>query len=108
MNSFNHYSLGSVGRWLYQSVAGIDTDNTEVGFKKILIKPNPGEGITYVSASYKSINGLIKSHWETNGTEFVLKVKNIKFVLISLGIEVIPKFLSFRLQFLPIRERALI
>jgi alpha-L-rhamnosidase len=75
MNSFNHYSLGSVGRWLYQSVAGIDTDNTEVGFKKILIKPHPGEGITYVSASYKSINGLIKSHWETNGTEFVLKVK---------------------------------
>ncbi len=75
MNSFNHYSLGSIGRWLYQSVAGIDTDNNEVGFKNILIKPHPGEGITYVSASYKSINGLINSHWETNGTEFVLKVK---------------------------------
>jgi alpha-L-rhamnosidase len=75
MNSFNHYSLGSVGRWLYQSMAGIDTDNIEVGFKKILIKPHPGEGITYVSAAYKSINGLIKSHWETNGTEFVFKVK---------------------------------
>ncbi len=59
MNSFNHYSLGSVGRWLYQSV----------------IKPHPGEGLTYVSAVFKSINGLIKSHWETNGTEFVLKVK---------------------------------
>ncbi len=110
MNSFNHFTFGSIGRWLYQSVAGIDTDNTEVGFKKILIKPNPGEGITYVSAAYKSINGLIKSHWETNGTEFVLKVKNIKFVLISLGFEVliIPEFLSYRLQFLPIRERPLI
>jgi len=74
MNSFNHYSLGSVGRWLYQSVAGIDTDNTEVGFKKVVIKPHPGEGLTYVTASYKSINGLITTHWETKGTEFDLKV----------------------------------
>ena len=26
MNSFNHYSLGSVGEWLYRYVAGIDVD----------------------------------------------------------------------------------
>ena len=26
MNSFNHYSLGSVGEWLFESVAGIDLD----------------------------------------------------------------------------------
>jgi alpha-L-rhamnosidase len=75
LSSFNHYALGSVGQWLYQSVAGIDTDNTEVGFKKIVIKPHPGEGLTYVTAEYKSINGLIKTHWETKGTEFDLKVK---------------------------------
>jgi alpha-L-rhamnosidase len=73
-SSFNHYSLGSVGRWLYQSVAGIDTDNIEVGFKRILIKPNPGVGLTFVTAQYKSINGLIKSHWEIKATEFILKV----------------------------------
>jgi len=72
--SFNHYSLGSVGQWLYQSVAGIDTDSTEVGFKKVLIKPNPGEGLTFVKADYKSINGLIKSHWEIVGKQFVLNV----------------------------------
>ncbi|CAG2122798.1 unnamed protein product, partial [Medioppia subpectinata] len=45
MNSFNHYSLGSVGRWLYQSVAGIDTDNEEVGFKRIIIAPKPAAGL---------------------------------------------------------------
>ena len=35
MNSFNHYSLGSVGQWLYQSVAGIDTDPDQPGYKHI-------------------------------------------------------------------------
>ena len=63
MNSFNHYSLGSVGRWLFQSVAGIDTDDKHPGFRKIVIRPHPGEGLSYVNAEYKSIRGLIKSSW---------------------------------------------
>jgi alpha-L-rhamnosidase len=41
MNSFNHYSLGSVGKWMFQSAAGIDTDEGEPGFKKIIIRPMP-------------------------------------------------------------------
>ncbi|CAG2110526.1 unnamed protein product, partial [Medioppia subpectinata] len=74
MNSFNHYSLGSVGRWLYQSVAGIDTDNEEVGFKGIIIAPKPAAGLTSVKAHYPSINGLIGSAWETNGVNITLTV----------------------------------
>ncbi|CAG2178833.1 unnamed protein product, partial [Oppiella nova] len=31
MNSFNHFSLGSIGRFIYQYVAGIDTDDQMVG-----------------------------------------------------------------------------
>ncbi|XP_054157560.1 alpha-L-rhamnosidase-like [Oppia nitens] len=76
MNSFNHYSLGSVGRWLFQSMAGIDTGSqrNEVGFKHILIRPNPGQGLTYVNASYKSINGRIDSSWHTSDKKFTLKI----------------------------------
>jgi len=74
MNSFNHYSLGSVGRWLYQYVAGIDTDENEVGFSKIIIRPNPAKGLTYVRSEYKSINGLIKNSWEIIGNQFVMNV----------------------------------
>ena len=64
MNSFNHYSLGSVGRWLYEHVAGISSDG--VGFKNIIIKPNPGQGLTNVTAQYDSIHGFITSSWTVN------------------------------------------
>ena len=40
MNSFNHYSLGSVGEWLYQSVAGIRA--LEPGYERVLIAPGTG------------------------------------------------------------------
>ena len=64
MNSFNHYSLGSVGRWMYEHVAGIASDG--VGFKNIIIKPNPGQGLTHVTANYDSIHGHITSSWTVN------------------------------------------
>ena len=37
MNSFNHYSLGSVGEWLYRYVAGIDFGAP--GYGRIVIRP---------------------------------------------------------------------
>ncbi len=71
MNSFNHYAFGSVGRWLFDTVAGIDTDGP--GYKKIVIRPRPG-GITHASASYRSINGTIVSDWKLQGDKFRLNV----------------------------------
>ncbi len=64
MNSFNHYSLGSVGQWLYQDVAGIDTDPSQPGYKHILLHPHPGPGLTHVHAAYDSIRGPIRSDWK--------------------------------------------
>jgi len=66
MNSFNHYSLGSVGQWLYQDVAGIDTDPNQPGFKHILLHPHPGNGLTHASATYDSIHGRIASAWKVD------------------------------------------
>jgi alpha-L-rhamnosidase len=63
MNSFNHYSLGSVGQWLYQYAAGIDTDPERPGFAHILIRPRIGLGLTHLRAEYRSIRGLIVSEW---------------------------------------------
>ena len=71
MNSFNHYSFGAVGRWLFGTVAGIDTDGP--GFKKIIIRPRPGE-ITNAKASYDSINGEISTDWVQKGRMFKLNV----------------------------------
>jgi alpha-L-rhamnosidase len=62
MNSFAHYSFGAVARWMFQSVAGIDTDGP--GFKRLIIRPKPGPGLTWVKASYRSLHGLIASEWK--------------------------------------------
>lgn len=71
MNSFNHYAFGSVGRWLFNTVAGIDTDGP--GYKKIVIHPRPG-GITSAKASYESIYGRIVSDWRLKDGTFSLNV----------------------------------
>jgi len=71
MNSFNHYSFGAVGRWLFGTVAGIDTNGP--GYKHIVIDPRPGE-ITHAKASYESIYGRIASDWWFNDGIFTLNV----------------------------------
>lgn len=67
MNSFNHYSLGSCGEWLYQTVAGIDSEGP--AFKRIVIKPVPGGKLNKVKGQLRTIHGLVTSAWSTaNGT----------------------------------------
>jgi len=63
MNSFNHCPLGSVGAWLYSTVAGIDLDPEKPGFRHALICPMPAGGITWARAKLDSIRGSIRSHW---------------------------------------------
>ena len=72
MNSFNHYAFGSIGRWLFGTVAGIDTDGP--GYKRIIIRPMPGGSLDYAKASYKSIYGKIVSDWRIRGGTFNLNV----------------------------------
>jgi len=74
MNSFNHYSLGSVGEWLYASVAGIDLDPSEPGFGRLLLRPRPGGSVTWVKAEYKSIHGPVVSDWKVEGDTLSLEV----------------------------------
>ncbi|OXM87440.1 glycoside hydrolase family 78 protein [Paenibacillus rigui] len=75
MNSFNHYSLGSVGEWMYRYMAGIDVDPAQPGFKHILFQPHPGGKLSSVRASVESGYGLIESAWtlEPEG-RFTLRV----------------------------------
>ena len=74
MNSFNHYSLGSCGQWLCQTVAGIDLDPDQPGFRRIIIRPQPGGPLTHAGATYDSIRGRIASHWRRDGGRLQLAV----------------------------------
>jgi len=75
MNSFNHYSLGSVGEWIASTVAGIDLDPAEPGYKHIVIHPTPGGALTYAKASLDSIHGHIVSDWKIVDGRFELTVE---------------------------------
>jgi alpha-L-rhamnosidase len=74
MNSFNHYSMGSVGEWLYRFVAGIDLDDNAVGYKQIIVHPRPNEGLKFAKGEYLSIHGLIKSQWRREAGKLRLGV----------------------------------
>jgi alpha-L-rhamnosidase len=72
MNSFNHYSLGSVGQWLYEYVSGIRA--AEPGYRHVLIAPEPGE-LEWARATYRSVRGPITSAWRVEGDELRLEVE---------------------------------
>ena len=72
MNSFNHYSLGSVGQWLYEYVGGIRA--AAPGYERVLIAPEPGE-LEWARAEYRSVRGTISSAWRREGDELTLEVE---------------------------------
>ncbi len=74
MNSFNHYSYGAIGDWMYRTVAGIDTAADAPGYKHVLIQPEPGGGLTRASASLQSPYGEIVSAWQLTDADFHLQV----------------------------------
>jgi alpha-L-rhamnosidase len=72
MNSFNHYSLGSVAEWLYEYVAGIRP--ARPGYEQVLIAPNPGP-LEWARATFRSVRGPITSAWRQDGDIFRLEVE---------------------------------
>ena len=74
MNSFNHYSLGSVGEWLYEYVAGIRSDPARSAYRHVLVAPVPGD-LEFARATYASVRGPIASDWRRIGDALHLDVE---------------------------------
>lgn len=71
MNSQNHVMLlGDLLTWFYENLGGIRHHKTDVGFKKIIMKPTVPAGLDFVKASYNSFHGLIKSEWKNDVDRF--------------------------------------
>lgn len=68
MNSFNHYSYGAVGEWLYRVAAGIDSDTEKgAGFGRILLRPAVTERLSFVNCVYNTMRGPVKCCWRREG-----------------------------------------
>jgi alpha-L-rhamnosidase len=72
MNSYNHYAYGAIGDWMYQNIAGIQAG--EAGYKKIIIKPAIGGGLTWAEGGYDCPYGHISSKWKIEGNKLDMTV----------------------------------
>lgn len=73
MTSFNHYAYGAVGRWMVNTVAGLDAASP--GYRQLLIHPIPGGKLTHAEASLQTPYGLASSSWKLSGPRFTLDVE---------------------------------
>lgn len=72
MNSFNHYAYGAIGRWMYDTVAGLALDSDHPGYGHVRIAPQPGGGLTWAKAAIRSIHGPIATGWTLDNGRFTL------------------------------------
>ena len=68
-----HNSFLSIGEWFFSGLAGIAPDAQSPGFRKVLLRPQPVAGVTWVKASYASMYGPIASEWKVEGPLFTLE-----------------------------------
>jgi len=72
--------LTGVGRFFYESIAGIQEPNFygtrefEPGYGHIRIKPRVLGDLTYASASIKTVRGIVCSNWKKTDHSFALDV----------------------------------
>jgi len=72
MNSFNHYAFGAVGDWMYQNVAGLQA--LEPGYRKSLVAPLVGGGLTHAAGSLQTVYGTLSSSWTRTDDALTLDV----------------------------------
>lgn len=72
MNSFNHYSFGAVGAWMYNYSLGIQRDENSPGFKHFILQPEPDPTgkMTYAKGYYDSMYGRIESSWKAGNNDY--------------------------------------
>ena len=75
MNSFNHYSYGAIGDWMYRSVAGIDTYTDQPGYKHIRIMPHIGGDLSFANADLRTYYGTVSSHWKLDHNKIQLDIE---------------------------------
>lgn len=74
MNSFNHYAYGAVGEWLVHFVAGMAPGPEAPGYRHILFRPQPSEGLSSASGSLETPYGKAAISWQTSGRKLVGKL----------------------------------
>jgi alpha-L-rhamnosidase len=72
--SLNHCMLGHVMEWYYGYVGGIRQPAGGIGWKKIIVAPNPG-ALTHAECTVDTPAGRVVSRWRVDGKKFQLEVE---------------------------------
>ena len=72
MTSFNHYALGAIADFLHRVVAGLAP--AEPGYRKILVRPRPGGGLTSAGATLRTPYGEAGVRWTRPADRLVVDV----------------------------------
>ncbi|MDR7187722.1 alpha-L-rhamnosidase [Microbacterium sp. BE35] len=64
MTSFNHYAFGAVADWMHRSIGGIAP--LDPGYRRILVAPQPGGGLTWAEASLETPHGRAAVRWDAD------------------------------------------
>lgn len=75
MNSLNHYAYGAVGDWLYRTVAGLNDDPAEPGYRHVIVRPRPGPGFNFAKATLMTPYGLASSGWRLENGRMTVTVR---------------------------------
>jgi alpha-L-rhamnosidase len=73
MTSFNHYALGAVADWMHRTVAGLAP--AAPGYRRILVRPRPGGGLTHARAGHDTPYGRAEVSWTVTGERLTLHVQ---------------------------------
>lgn len=72
--SDNHMMFGEIGAWFFKGLGGIKPDESQPGFKHVLIEPHFVQGMDHFEATFESLHGTITSSWKKKGKEVDLDI----------------------------------
>jgi alpha-L-rhamnosidase len=67
--SYIHNCFNGIGSWFYQAIGGISPNETEPGYRKVWIKPQIPEGITWAKTTKETPYGTLSVDWKKNGAD---------------------------------------
>lgn len=70
MNSYNHYAYGAAVDWMYSVMGGINADESNAGYERVIIEPKPTNRLEWFEAEYNCKYGKIVSKWTKEGDKF--------------------------------------
>ena len=79
MNSFNHYAYGSVGEWMWRTMAGINPREDAPGFRRVDLKPVPHGKLGSLKADYDSPAGRYHVEWKVEDLHHVMLKVSVPF-----------------------------